>query len=239
MEWGAAPYEQADAVISAGSALRRDPVKRLWEIRVPAIVALLVSSPALAEEPARAEPNTESTWSLGISLFWYVTPGQKNFWVVNTSAEHGPLHIELRYHDEAIGTASTLIGWRFEFGETVKLGLMPSVGDLLGDEGGPIAGLDLDLSWGPLSVSSQHEWVWEVQTGKGWFFYSWTELDVRPWPWLRAGIATERTRLFSTARQFIFGPLVGFTFWKVAFSFFWFQPGGIDQTLAARLEVSF
>jgi hypothetical protein len=32
---------------------------------------------------------------------------------------------------------------------------------------------------------------------------------------------------------------VGFTAWKVDLSFFWFQPGGIDQTLAVRLEVSF
>jgi hypothetical protein len=129
------------------------------------VVALLVAAATLACEPAHAEPIRESTWSLGVSLFWYLAPGQKNFWVVNASADHGPLHIELRYHDEAIGTASALIGWRFDFGETVKLGLMPSVGALLGDEGGPIAGLDLDLSWGPLFLSSQQEWVWEVQTG--------------------------------------------------------------------------
>ena len=72
----------------------------------------------------------------------------------------------------------------------------------------------------------------------GWFFYAWTELDVRPWPWLRAVAVAERTRLFETAREFILGPLVGFRVWKVDFSFYWFQPGGIDQTFAAKLEVS-
>jgi len=202
-------------------------------------VALLVASPALAVEHVHAEPVSDSTWSLGVSLFWYLAPGQKNFYVLNASADHGPLHIEVRYHDEAIGTASALLGWRLEFGETVKLGLTPNVGALIGDQGGPIAGLDLELGWGPVSLSSQQESVWEIQTGKGWFFYSWNELDVRPWPWLRAGIVTQRTRLFSTAREFIFGPLVGFSVWKFDFSFFWFQPGGIDQTFALRLEASF
>src|SRR5262249_23481312 len=87
--------------------------------------------------------------------------------------------------------------------------------------------------------SSQNEWLWVVQGGNGWFFYSWTELDVRPWRWLRLGIVTERTRLFQTAREFIFGPLVGFTVWKVDFSFFWFQPGRIDPTFALKLELPF
>jgi hypothetical protein len=208
-------------------------------MRWPVTMALLLVSPVLAGEPPNAEPIPEAPWTLGVSLFWYVAPGNRNFYVVNTSADHGPLHLELRYHDEAIGTGSALIGWKLEFGETVKLGLTPSVGCLIGDEGGPIFGLDVALGWRMLSFSSQNEWLWEVQGGNGWFFYSWTELDVRPWPWLRAGIVTERTRLFQTARQFIFGPLVGFTAWKVDFSFYWFQPGGLDQTFAIKLELSF
>src|SRR5215813_2005804 len=208
-------------------------------MRWPVTVALLLATPALAAQPADAEPMREAPWTLGVSLFWYVAPGAKNFWVVNASADHGPLHLEIRYHDELIGTGSALIGWNLEFGESVKLALMPSVGSLIGDEGGPIFGLDVALGWGPLSFSSQNEWLWEIQGGNGWFFYSWSELDVRPWPWLRAGIVTERTRLFHTAREFIFGPLVGFTAWKVDFSFYWLQPGGIDQTLAVKLQLSF
>jgi len=204
-----------------------------------ATLVLLVAAPAIAGAPANAEPARDEPWTLGASLFWYLAPGQKNFWVLNASADNGPVHIELRYHDEAIGTASALIGWNLEWGDRLKLGLTPGVGCLIGDQGGPILALDVALSWGPLFFSSQSEWLWEVQGGKGWFFYTWTELDVRPWPWIRAGIVAQRTRLFQTAREFIFGPLIGFTVWKVQFSLFWFQPGGIDQTLAAKLELSF
>jgi hypothetical protein len=56
---------------------------------------------------------------------------------------------------------------------------------------------------------------------------------------MRAGIVAQRTRLFHTARQVIFGPLLGFTAWKLDFTVYWFQPGGIDQTFSVTLEVSF
>ena len=204
-----------------------------------ATLSLLFAAPAIAGDSTNPEPVLEEPWTLGASIFWYLAPGQKNFWVLNASADHGPIHLEVRYHDEFIGTGSALIGWKLEFGETIKLGLTPSVGCLIGDQGGPIIGLDLDLGWGPLSFTSQLESLWEVQTGKGWFFLAWTELDVRPWSWVRAGIVAQRTQLFHTAREFVFGPLVGFTVWKVDFSFYWFQPGGIDQTFAAKLESSF
>src|SRR5215470_11231509 len=106
-------------------------------MRWPVMLAVLLATPALALQSVNVEPAQEAPWTFGVSLFWYVAPGAKNFWVLNASADHGPLHLELRYHDEAIGTGSALIGWNFEFGKSIKLGLMPNVGCLLGDEGGP------------------------------------------------------------------------------------------------------
>ena len=220
------------------SGRRRRELVRKVAMPGVATLAFLLAAPAIAGVSANPQPGDEP-WTLGASLFWYLAPGQRNFWVLNASADNGPAHVELRYHDEAIGTASGLIGWNFEWGEQLKLVLTPLVGCLIGDQGGPILGLNLALSWGPIFVSSQSEWLWEIQGGNGWFFYTWNEFDVRPWPWMRVGIVTQRTRLFQTAREYIFGPLIGFTVWKIQFSLFWFQPGGIDQTFAAKLEVSF
>jgi hypothetical protein len=69
-------------------------------------------------------------------------------------------------------------------------------------------------------------------------FYAWTELDVRPWRWMRAGIVAQRTHLFHTALQVIFGPLLVFTVSKVDLTVYWFQPGGIDQNFSVTLEVN-
>ena len=206
------------------------------------MLGLLLFS-ALARAGPPPPPTFEesaSSWSFTASLSWYFVPNQKNFGVLDATADHGPLHLELRYHDEAIGTASAWIGWNFTFGETVKVGLTPLVGCLLGDQGGPTLGLEVALGWGPLSFSSQNEWAFVVQgPNQGGLFYAWTELDVRPWQWVRAGIVAQRTHLFHTARQVIFGPLLGFTVSKVDLTLYWFQPGGIDQTFTVTLDVSF
>ena len=201
---------------------------------------LLFSAVARAGPPPPPTfEESANAWSFTASLSWYFVPNQKNFGVLDATAEHGPLHLELRYHDEAIGTASSLIGWKFAFGETVKLELTPLVGCLLGDQGGPIGGLEVALGWGPFFFTSQDEWVWVVQGGKGGLFYAWTELDIRPWDWVRAGIVAQRTHLFHTAREVIFGPLLGFKVWNADLTLYWFQPGGIDQTFTITLEVSF
>jgi len=201
---------------------------------------LLFSGMARAGPPAPPTfEESANAWTFTASLSWYFVPNQKNFGVLDATADHGPLRLELRYHDEAIGTASSLIGWKFAFGETVKLELTPLVGCLVGDEGGPIGGLEVTLGWGPFSFTSQDEWVWVVQGGKAGLFYAWTELDVRPWDWVRAGIVAQRTHLFHTAREIIFGPLLGFTVLNADLTLYWFQPGGIDQTFTVTLEVSF
>ena len=141
-------------------------------------------------EHAHAEANP---WSLGASLSWYFVHDRQNFGVVTATADHGPVHLEARYNYEALKTGSAFVGWNFEFGETVTFGITPIVGCMFGDVGGPILGLELALGWGPLSFSSQAEWVTDVQEDTGGFVYVWSELDVRPWRWLRAGMVVQRT----------------------------------------------
>jgi hypothetical protein len=115
----------------------------------------------------------------------------------------------------------------------------PIVGCMFGDVGGPVLGLELAIAWGPLSYSSQGEWVTDVQKDGGGFVYVWSELDVRPWEWIRAGIVVQRTRVFHTAREVVFGPLLGVSVWKLDLTAYWFQPGGIDQFFVASIGVSF
>jgi hypothetical protein len=197
---------------------------------------LLVCAPSWAQgEVPRHE---EKTWSLGASFSWYFVRDRNDFGVVTATANHGPVHLETRYNYEALKTGSTFVGWNLEFGETVKLELTPIVGCMFGDVGGPILGLELALGWGPLSYSAQAEWVTDVQEGTGGFVYVWSELDLRPWEWLRAGLVVQRTRLFHTPREVVLGPLLGVSFWKLDLTAYWFQPGGIDPFFVAAIGVS-
>jgi hypothetical protein len=207
--------------------------------------AALVLAPALlAVVPASAQPvehaeHEEHAWSFGASFSWYFLRDQADFGVVTATADHGPIHLEARYNYEAKRTASTFVGWNFEFGETVTFGITPIVGCMFGEAGGPILGLEVAVGWGPLSFSSQGEWVTDVQGDTGGFIYVWSELDVRPWQWLRAGMVVQRTRVFHTSREVVFGPLLGVAVWKLDLTAYWFQPGGIDQFFVAAVGVSF
>jgi hypothetical protein len=207
--------------------------------------AFVVLAPALlAVVPASGQPvehveHEERAWSFGASFSWYFLRDQADFGVVTATADHGPIHLEARYNYEAKHTASTFVGWNFEFGEAVTFGITPIVGCMFGEVGGPILGLELAVGWGPLSFSSQGEWVTDVQGDTGGFIYVWSELDVRPWQWLRAGMVVQRTRVFHTSREVVFGPLLGVTVWKLDLTAYWFQPGGIDQFFVAAIGVSF
>jgi hypothetical protein len=205
-----------------------------WQV----LLGLGLSGPAMAQPEAGGLQEPPRPWSLGASLSWYFVPEGQNFGLGTATADHGGLHLEARYNYEALRTGSAFIGWTVEFGDTVTLALTPMAGCMVGDAGGPILGLEVALGWGPFSFSSQDEWVYDFRGGGG-YFYAWTELDLRPWEWLRAGVVVQRTRVFHTAREVIFGPLLGVTVWKLDFTGYWFQPGGVDQTFVVSVGVSF
>ena len=206
---------------------------------LPLLAAALVGAAPAWAQPMEHPVPEEKAWALGASLSWYFVHDRTNFGVPVATADHGPVHLEVRYNYEALRTGSAFIGWNFEFGGAVSFGVTPIVGCMFGDVGGPVVGLELSVGWGPLSFSSQGEWVTDVQKDTGGFIYIWSELDVRPWEWLRAGIVVQRTRVFHTSREVVFGPLLGFSVWKLDFTAYWFQPGGIDEFFVASIGVRF
>lgn len=212
---------------------------RLHRTAPVVLTAVLLLAPPIWAQPEQHRRDEAVPWTFGASLSWYFIHDDQNFGVVTALADHGPLHLEARYNYEALRTGSALIGWNFEFGETVTFGVTPIAGCMFGDRGGPILGLELEIGWGPLSFSSQGEWVTDVQHDTGGFIYVWSELDVRPWKWIRAGMVVQRTRVFHTAREVVLGPLLGVSVWKLDLTAYWFQPGGIDQFFVAAIGVSF
>jgi hypothetical protein len=45
--------------------------------------------------------------------------------------------------------------------------------------------------------------------------------------------------VFDTAREVVFGPLLGVNVWKLDLTAYWFQPGGVDELFVAAIGVSF
>jgi hypothetical protein len=83
------------------------------------------------------------------------------------------------------------------------------IGGLVGQTDGIVPGLEIDLSIGLFEAYGEAEYVFDLDDSSSEYFYMWSELSVWPTQWLRAGVVTQRTRVYQTERDIQRGLLVG------------------------------
>ena len=135
--------------------------------------------------------------------------------------------------------ALVFAGPNFEFGNTTKLALTPMIGGLFGQVDGVVPALELDFSVWRLAAYSEAEYVFDLHDSSAQYFYMWSEISLRPTEWLRAGLATQRTRLYHAERDLQRGPLIGVSFSKVDATFYLFNPGESDRVAVLSIGLSF
>lgn len=213
-----------------------------------AVLAMLAfATSAAAQEPARADPqpaapeaeSEEEGWELGLSAALYVLPDEDDYVQPTFTADHGLFHFETRYNYEDLDSTSFFVGANFEFGEKVKLALTPMIGGVAGQTDGIIPGLEADLTVGPFEAYAEAEYVFDLDDGESSYFYQWSELSWWPTEWLRAGLVTQRTRVYKTERDIQRGLLVGFALKNVDGTVYLFNPGAEDSFTVVSLGVSF
>jgi len=210
-----------------------------------AVLAFAVS--VEAQEPAPAGPPPaapeaeagKTGWEFGLSGALYVLPDEADFVQPTFKADHGLFHFETRYDYEDLASASFFVGANFEFGEKVKLALTPMIGGLVGHTDGIVPGLEADLRFWRLEAYGEAEYVFDPNDSESKYFYMWSELSVWPTEWLRAGMVTQRTRVYQTERDIQRGLLVGVTLKKVDGTVYFFNPGSDDHFTVVSLGVSF
>ena len=214
--------------------------KPCWPLAVLATLALTAT--ASAQEAAPAEPPEaagEPSWEFGLSGALYVLPDEEDFVQPTFKADRGILHLETRYNYEDRESASFFAGANFEFGDKVKLALTPMIGGLVGETDGIIPALEADLTIGPFEAYGEAEYVFDLGDSESSYFYMWSELSVWPTEWLRAGVVTQRTRVYRTDRDIQRGLLVGVSFKWVEGAVYFFNPGSDDHFTVVSLGVSF
>ena len=219
--------------------------KTCWPLAVLAILAFRAT--ATAQEPAQAtpppaapEPEVEETgWESGLSGALYILPDEGDYVQPTFKADHGLFHFETRYNYEDRDSTSFFVGANLEFGDKVKLSLTPMVGGVAGQTDGIIPGLEADFTWGPLEAYGEAEYVFDLNDSSSKYFYMWSELSVWPTEWLRAGMVTQRTRVYQTDRDIQRGLLVGFALKKLDGTVYVFNPGSDDHFTVVSLGVSF
>jgi hypothetical protein len=217
--------------------------KICWPLAALAGVALAAS--ATAQEPAASSPPPgapeagKTGWELGLSGALYVLPDEGDYVQPTFKADHGVFHLESRYNYEGRESTSFFVGANFELGEKLKVALTPMIGGVAGQTDGIIPGLEADLTVGPFEAYGEAEYVFDLHDSSSSFFYMWSELSFWPTQWLRAGVVTQRTRVYQTERDIQRGLLVGFTLNRIDGTVYFFNPGADDHLTVVSLGVSF
>ncbi len=193
--------------------------------------------PTSKTAPAPAEPK----WTGAVSLATYVFPDEDNLLQPTVSVDHRALHLETRYNYEDTDSTSAFVGWNLEFGSTVKLTWTPMAGFVAGRTDGGIAASKLDLTWSRLEAYAEGEYV-VPGDGKNRFLYNWSEFNVWATDWLRAGLATQRTRTFRrfrTEKELEPALFVGLAGSRLEGTFYVFNPGSDDKYFVVSISVTF
>lgn len=148
-------------------------------------------------------------------------------------------HFEGRRNYEEKNSSSLWIGYNFEFGNEIKLNLIPLAGVVIGSVAGAAPGLELEISYDILNVNIQSEYFFNAENIDDSFFYTWNEIGVTPIDWLNAGIVIERTRSYGADKDLQAGIYAGVSYSDFYFNTYFFDPDKIDRSMLFALGWEF
>jgi hypothetical protein len=98
------------------------------------------------------------------------------------------------------------------------------LGGVFGETSGIAPGYKGSLGWWRLELYSEGEYVIDTGDTSDSFFYNWSELTLSPVDWFRFGLVTQRTRVYESDREVQRGLLAGFSFKRINFTTYVFNP---------------
>jgi len=181
----------------------------------------------------------ESQWEYTFSTSTYLVLNGRDYANPTLVADRDWLHLEARYNYEALKTGSIWLGYNLSFGSKLVLEATPMLGGVFGDSTGVAPGYTLSLSYKWVELFTQGEYFFDAATRDGNFFYTWTELSVRPMDWFRLGLVIDRTKAFGSDFDIRRGPFLGLTYKKVDLTTYWLSPGSHNSAVIFAVTVSF
>ncbi|HQR39573.1 MAG TPA: hypothetical protein PLF26_14375 [Blastocatellia bacterium] len=212
---------------------------------VLAILTLaIVCGPVCAQNVADAPPTNvpqspATTWSYSASASTYVLPDSSVYVQPVVTADHGRLHLEARYNYENLDTGSLWVGYNFSAGDKVTLDVTPMIGGVFGKTAGVAPGYEATLDWRRVELYSEGELVLATDSDSDSFFYNWSELSVRPFEGLRAGVVGQRTHAYRSERDIQRGFLVGLRYKQMEITGYLFDPDATRPTYVVTVAVDF
>ena len=200
-----------------------------------ALFCLLLACPAFSQETSTTTASSttnapappaeeEKHWSFSLSAYTYIVPDSREYVQPTVTVDYGAWHVEGRYNYEALETGSAWIGYNFSGGEKFSWAITPMLGGVFGETSGIAPGYKGSLGWWKLELYSEGEYLIDTGDTSDSFFYNWSELTLSPVDWFRFGLVTQRTRVYQSDREVQRGLLAGFSFKRINFTTYVFNP---------------
>jgi hypothetical protein len=203
-------------------------MKRLISTMV--VVAALITGAAQGQDSLTNSPavnldsEADRRWTFSASVYAYFVPDDREYVQPTLTADRDWLHLEARYNYEDLETGSAWVGYNLGGGKKLAWEFTPMLGGVFGDINGIAPGYKGSLSWWKLELYSEGEYVFDLGDSSDSFFYNWSELTLAPVEWFRFGLVTQRTRVYETDHDVQRGLLAGFTWKRLDFSTYVFNP---------------
>jgi hypothetical protein len=210
-----------------------------WQIIVAGLMSITASTLLLGAltcdaqdikvSPAPNSSAAEPGWAYSATAMYYSFRDQDDFALAVATAEKGPLHLEARYNYEAQDSGSLFVGWKFSGGEKLTYELTPIIGAVFGQMEGVAPGFEAAVAYGIADFYIEAEYVRDVEVKEDSFTYSWIELGLSPWEWLRFGLVGQRTKVYQSDRDIQRGGFAQLIFKKVTAGVYVFNPDDSDN----------
>jgi hypothetical protein len=204
-----------------------------------AIGQIATNDPASTNSPPPAIEEETEKWSCSATLMGYLVPDSRDYVQPTITADRGWLHLEARYNYEDLETGSTWVGYNFGGGEKLAWEFTPMLGGVFGNTTGIAPGYKGSLSWWKLELYTEGEYVIDTGNASDSFFYTWSELSLAPVEWFRFGLVVQRTKVYATDFDIQRGFLMGFSYKRVDFTTYVFNPDASRPTIVLGLGVGF
>jgi hypothetical protein len=210
---------------------------------------VLVSGQAIGQQtPGSASlklPESSQTWEYTLTIAGYIVPEETSYVNPVLAADHKWLHLEARYNDEGLRTASLWVGYNFvrgdvSAGDNWELDITPMLGGVFGRTNGIAPGCEVSLSYRKkVEASISNEYVFDTTSKSGNFYYSWPQLTYSPVDWFHVGAVAQHTAAYQTSFSIQRGFLVGFSRKKWELTTYVFDPGTTGTIVVLESGVSF
>jgi hypothetical protein len=180
-----------------------------------------------------------------LTIAGYIVPEGTSYVNPVLAADHRWLHLEARYNDEDLRTASLWVGYNFvrgdvSAGDKWELDITPMLGGVFGRTDGVAPGCEVSLSYRKkVEASISNEYVFDTTRKSGNFYYSWPQLTYSPVDWFHVGAVAQHTAAYQTSLSIQRGFLVGFSRRKWELTTYVFDPGTSGTIVVLESGVSF